>query len=229
MTGKKALRALGLAHHHYTSCSASRTARAPLAPLPLSTHPNANPWPRTPTPSTNQIASAKVDNLDCWRVRLELPREDLLGKLPHSLRVSSKKSRHEGPPASAATTASAAAASTSSAVPAAAEGSASGPAPGPAATARTSTAGAGASAAESSVVAQGLFWNYLSVGLDAKAAHGFHSLREERPGCASGRLMNQFWYSFFSCTSGGWLMGADVCTGAPDVPAGDCTLRGGWG
>ncbi len=49
---------------------------------------------------------------------------------------------------------------------------------------------------------QGQFWNYFSVGLDAKAAWGFHSLREERPGCTSSRAANQFWYSAFSCSSG---------------------------
>lgn len=48
----------------------------------------------------------------------------------------------------------------------------------------------------------GLFWNYFSVGLDAKAAYGFHSLRDQRPYLTSGRLINQGWYSFFSCTSG---------------------------
>lgn len=49
---------------------------------------------------------------------------------------------------------------------------------------------------------QGNFWNYFSVGLDAKAAWGFHSLREDSPALTSSRLANQFWYTFFSCTSG---------------------------
>ncbi|KXZ56309.1 hypothetical protein GPECTOR_1g272 [Gonium pectorale] len=51
-------------------------------------------------------------------------------------------------------------------------------------------------------IRMGMFWNYFSVGLDAKAAWGFHSLREQRPGCTSSRMANQFWYSAFSCTSG---------------------------
>ena len=45
----------------------------------------------------------------------------------------------------------------------------------------------------------------MSVGLDAKAAYGFHSLRDH-PGwgawLTAGRLTNQLWYSVFSCTSG---------------------------
>ena len=48
----------------------------------------------------------------------------------------------------------------------------------------------------------GLWWNYFSVGLDAKAAFNFHSLRNARPYLTSTRLVNQGWYSFFSCTSG---------------------------
>jgi len=50
--------------------------------------------------------------------------------------------------------------------------------------------------------ASGLFWNYLSVGLDAKAAFGFHHLRETKPYLAAGRMMNQAAYAFFSCSSG---------------------------
>ncbi|GFR47198.1 hypothetical protein Agub_g8790, partial [Astrephomene gubernaculifera] len=48
----------------------------------------------------------------------------------------------------------------------------------------------------------GMFWNYFSVGLDAAAAWGFHSLREQRPGCTSSRRVNQFWYSYFGCATG---------------------------
>ena len=54
---------------------------------------------------------------------------------------------------------------------------------------------------------QGLFWNYYSLGMDAKAAYGFHSLREKRPWAASGRMINQAWYAYFSCSSG-WFCAA---------------------
>lgn len=50
-------------------------------------------------------------------------------------------------------------------------------------------------------------WNYVSVGMDAKAAHGFHELRENKPGLAFSRAANQFWYGWFSCTSG-WFCGS---------------------
>ena len=53
----------------------------------------------------------------------------------------------------------------------------------------------------------GLFWNYFSIGMDAKAAYGFHSLREKRPWAASGRAVNQAWYGYFSCSSG-WFCAA---------------------
>ncbi|CAL8467982.1 g7520 [Coccomyxa elongata] len=49
---------------------------------------------------------------------------------------------------------------------------------------------------------KGLFWNYFSIGLDAQAAYGFHSLREKRPWAAPSRMINQGWYSYFSCTTG---------------------------
>ena len=53
----------------------------------------------------------------------------------------------------------------------------------------------------------GMFWNYFSVGMDAKAAYGFHSLREKRPWAASGRAMNQAWYGYYSLASG-WFCAA---------------------
>jgi diacylglycerol kinase (ATP) len=47
----------------------------------------------------------------------------------------------------------------------------------------------------------------VSVGMDAKAAQGFHALRERRPALAASRLANQFWYTYFSCASG-WFCAA---------------------
>jgi len=55
--------------------------------------------------------------------------------------------------------------------------------------------------------ASGSFYNYLSVGNDAQATHGFHALRETRPWAAPGRLINQLWYVAFGCLSG-WFCGA---------------------
>ena len=50
------------------------------------------------------------------------------------------------------------------------------------------------------------FWNYFSVGLDAEAAYGFHTLREQHPSMARSRMMNQAWYSVFTCSTG-WFCG----------------------
>lgn len=38
-----------------------------------------------------------------------------------------------------------------------------------------------------------MFWNYMSIGADAAAAHGFHQLRETKPWAARGRYTNQSW------------------------------------
>ncbi|KAK9860340.1 hypothetical protein WJX84_003520 [Apatococcus fuscideae] len=53
----------------------------------------------------------------------------------------------------------------------------------------------------------GLLWNYLSIGLDAQSAYGFHSMRETKPWLTPSRLANQAWYSYFSCATG-WFCGA---------------------
>ena len=55
--------------------------------------------------------------------------------------------------------------------------------------------------------ARGRFWNYLSVGNDAQATHGFHTLRDARPWAAPGRLITQAWYVAIGCLSG-WFCGA---------------------
>lgn len=99
-----------------------------------------------------RIAVSKVDNLDCWKISLSFPTNELVGKFPYSLKVreADTNSSSEGPAA----------------------------------------------------FAEGLFWNYMSVGLDAKSAFGFHSLRDRSPWLTAGRLTNQLWYSVYSCTSG---------------------------
>jgi len=48
----------------------------------------------------------------------------------------------------------------------------------------------------------GCSWNYISLGMDAQSAYGFHHLREDHPRFASGRMINQFWYGFFGIKSG---------------------------
>ncbi len=50
-----------------------------------------------------------------------------------------------------------------------------------------------------------MFWCYWSIGLDARASHGFHTLREAHPHLASGRVVNQMWY-VLCATSTGALM-----------------------
>ncbi|GBG91171.1 hypothetical protein CBR_g52053 [Chara braunii] len=50
------------------------------------------------------------------------------------------------------------------------------------------------------------FWNYLSVGMDAQIAYGFHRLRESNRWLASGRLINQAIYGHYGCTQG-WFCG----------------------
>lgn len=55
---------------------------------------------------------------------------------------------------------------------------------------------------DSEVIAEGSSWNYISFGMDAQSAYGFHHLRENHPALAFGRLINQFWYSFFGLRSG---------------------------
>lgn len=51
-------------------------------------------------------------------------------------------------------------------------------------------------------------WNYVSIGMDAKSAFGFHHLRETKPALAFSRAANQAWYGYFSCASG-WFCGAE--------------------
>jgi hypothetical protein len=50
-------------------------------------------------------------------------------------------------------------------------------------------------------------WNYVSIGMDARAAHGFHTLRDSKPALAFSRTANKAWYVYYGCASG-WFCGA---------------------
>lgn len=52
---------------------------------------------------------------------------------------------------------------------------------------------------------EGVFYNYLSIGMDAQVAYGFHQLRDERPYLAQGAIANKLIYSGYSCTQGWFL------------------------
>ncbi|GAA0164747.1 kinase [Lithospermum erythrorhizon] len=61
---------------------------------------------------------------------------------------------------------------------------------------------------------QGVFYNYFSVGMDAKVAYGFHHLRNEKPYLAQGPISNKLIYSGYSCSQG-WFF--TPCTSAPSL------------
>ncbi|KAJ9525409.1 hypothetical protein QJQ45_003187 [Haematococcus lacustris] len=111
-----------------------------------------------------RIAGAESDTLDCWRVRMHLPASSLLHHLPHSLRVLDLPPPRSPSSPSPLNSPSAGEQPPHYSLPT--------PLPMP--------------PTPKGVVAEGMFWNYLSVGLDAKAAHGFHSLRERKPYLALG-------------------------------------------
>ncbi|XVF34284.1 hypothetical protein REPUB_Repub18cG0046100 [Reevesia pubescens] len=52
---------------------------------------------------------------------------------------------------------------------------------------------------------EGVFYNYFSIGMDAKVAYGFHHLRNEKPYLAQGPVTNKIIYSGYSCTQGWFL------------------------
>jgi hypothetical protein len=174
----------------------------------------------------SQITQANVEDLDCWRIKISLPRADLQCKLPHSLkplRVGSALAYDGGLGGGISgnmpTTTNAAAAMSLPSTPAPpTPSSLTGPLPRTGQDTAFSAVAEEAGGLESgrpsplglpppsspppACASGGYFWNYVSVGLDAKAAYGFHHLREQRPWAASNRMANQFWYSTFACTSG---------------------------
>ncbi|XP_011012646.1 PREDICTED: diacylglycerol kinase 7-like [Populus euphratica] len=61
---------------------------------------------------------------------------------------------------------------------------------------------------------EGVFYNYFSIGMDARVAYGFHHLRNEKPNLAQGPLSNKLIYSGYSCTQG-WFV--TPCTSDPSL------------
>ncbi|KAL1819879.1 hypothetical protein ACET3Z_014748 [Daucus carota] len=55
---------------------------------------------------------------------------------------------------------------------------------------------------EKRICYEGVFYNYFSIGMDARVAYGFHNLREEKPYLAQGPVSNKLIYSGYSCTQG---------------------------
>ncbi|KAJ9548529.1 hypothetical protein OSB04_021072 [Centaurea solstitialis] len=49
---------------------------------------------------------------------------------------------------------------------------------------------------------QGVFYNYFSIGMDARVAYGFHHLRNQKPYLAQGPISNKIIYSGYSCKQG---------------------------
>ncbi|KAJ6792151.1 diacylglycerol kinase 3-like [Iris pallida] len=61
---------------------------------------------------------------------------------------------------------------------------------------------------------EGVFYNYFSIGMDAKVAYGFHHLRNTKPFLARGPVSNKLIYSGYSCTQG-WF--CTPCMGSPSL------------
>ncbi|XP_068652176.1 diacylglycerol kinase 3-like [Aristolochia californica] len=55
---------------------------------------------------------------------------------------------------------------------------------------------------DNSTCFEGVFYNYFSIGMDARVAYGFHHLRDEKPYLANGPIANKLIYSGYSCTQG---------------------------
>ncbi|KAI4982558.1 hypothetical protein ZWY2020_023050 [Hordeum vulgare] len=72
----------------------------------------------------------------------------------------------------------------------------------------------GSELTEKSSCYKGVFYNYLSVGMDAQVAYGFHHLRDEKPYLAQGPVANKLIYAGYSCTQG-WF--CTPCTASPQL------------
>ncbi|KAJ4754967.1 Diacylglycerol kinase [Rhynchospora pubera] len=49
---------------------------------------------------------------------------------------------------------------------------------------------------------EGVFYNYISIGMDAQVAYGFHNLRDEKPYLAHGPIANKLIYAGYTCSQG---------------------------
>ncbi|XP_008779557.1 diacylglycerol kinase 7-like [Phoenix dactylifera] len=49
---------------------------------------------------------------------------------------------------------------------------------------------------------EGVYYNYLSIGMDAQIAYGFHCARNKKSYLAQGPIVNKLIYSIYSCTQG---------------------------
>ncbi|URE44137.1 Diacylglycerol kinase [Musa troglodytarum] len=64
----------------------------------------------------------------------------------------------------------------------------------------------------------GVFYNYLSIGMDAQVAYGFHHLRNKKPYLAQGPISNKLIYAGYGCTQG-WFFTPCVKTPGLSVRA----------
>ncbi|XP_078171622.1 diacylglycerol kinase 4-like isoform X1 [Carex rostrata] len=60
----------------------------------------------------------------------------------------------------------------------------------------------------------GVFYNYISIGMDARIAYGFHNLRDEKPYLAYGPIANKLIYAGYTCSQG-WFF--TPCTSDPSL------------
>ncbi|KAJ8471653.1 hypothetical protein OPV22_025996 [Ensete ventricosum] len=61
---------------------------------------------------------------------------------------------------------------------------------------------------------EGVFYNYFSIGMDARVAYGFHHLRKKKPYLAQGPMSNKLIYAGLGCTQG-WFF--TPCVKTPEL------------
>lgn len=168
-----------------------------------------------------RVATAQPAAMDFWAVSVSVP-QALLQQKPHCLQAVSPSA-----PAASGDDEEASRPPTPRLPVSVAPGDAA------AAAGAASSSGSGGSgkSALPTALLRGGFWNYLSIGLDAQAAHGFHSLRESSPHLASGQYVNMFWYSWFTCASGWFCCAPPLCNKVEveaQAPRGPDGAAGEW-